>query len=357
MFTGQWADLPFEVIVQKAKSFGYDGVELACWGDHFEVDKALSDDKYVREKRDFLEQHGMKCVRNAEAHGWMRSEVAIEGMLYQGEALYFSGAVRPALDCLQLRMQLCRLALGESIQFDLVQDRLSWTQLVATQGAFVVGNDAYVRMLRDLRMGHAQRCRGAIEAMSLSLEDVTAAQAPNVVRPILAAEVFSGSEDHRIEPMLRGFLGSLRRNEVWFTEMQVRMLLVLHLQNAGREDEAATELEGVLASVERMPYERMVVDFPQVRPLLVRSKSATARRLLHAMQMRDASAARRPCDLSATEVRVLKLLALGHSVPRVAEEMHVSAETVGSHTKNMYRKLGVHNRVDALRIAKEGGVV
>lgn len=61
LFTGQWADLPFEVIVQKAKSFGYDGVELACWGDHFDVEKALSNDKYVREKRAFLEQHGMQC--------------------------------------------------------------------------------------------------------------------------------------------------------------------------------------------------------------------------------------------------------------------------------------------------------
>ena len=41
LFTGQWADLPFETICKKAKSFGYDGVELACWGDHFDVDKAL----------------------------------------------------------------------------------------------------------------------------------------------------------------------------------------------------------------------------------------------------------------------------------------------------------------------------
>ncbi|MFN3705905.1 MAG: sugar phosphate isomerase/epimerase family protein [Thermoflexales bacterium] len=61
LFTGQWADLPFEVIVQKAKSFGYDGVELACWGDHFDVEQALSDDGYVRRKRDFLAQHGMQC--------------------------------------------------------------------------------------------------------------------------------------------------------------------------------------------------------------------------------------------------------------------------------------------------------
>jgi sugar phosphate isomerase/epimerase len=41
LFTGQWADLPFETVCKKAKSFGYDGLELACWGDHFEVNKAF----------------------------------------------------------------------------------------------------------------------------------------------------------------------------------------------------------------------------------------------------------------------------------------------------------------------------
>ena len=48
LFTGQWADLPFETICHKAKQFGYDGVELACWGDHFEVDKALKDKNYCQ---------------------------------------------------------------------------------------------------------------------------------------------------------------------------------------------------------------------------------------------------------------------------------------------------------------------
>ncbi len=46
LFTGQWADLPFETVCQKAKQFGYDGIELPCWGDHFEVDKALKDKGY-----------------------------------------------------------------------------------------------------------------------------------------------------------------------------------------------------------------------------------------------------------------------------------------------------------------------
>jgi sugar phosphate isomerase/epimerase len=60
LFTGQWADLTLDTICAKAKSFGYDGVEIACWGDHFEVDKALSDDAYIRSRHDILEKHGLK---------------------------------------------------------------------------------------------------------------------------------------------------------------------------------------------------------------------------------------------------------------------------------------------------------
>ncbi|HNW57974.1 MAG TPA: sugar phosphate isomerase/epimerase [Bacteroidales bacterium] len=58
IFTGQWADLPFETVCQKAKSFGYDGLEIACWGDHFEVNKA--DESYCRKKRDILDKYGLK---------------------------------------------------------------------------------------------------------------------------------------------------------------------------------------------------------------------------------------------------------------------------------------------------------
>src|SRR5512137_1266722 len=61
LFTGQWADLPLAVLAQKASAWGYDGLELACWGDHFEVDKALEDDGYVRRKRDLLAQHNLGC--------------------------------------------------------------------------------------------------------------------------------------------------------------------------------------------------------------------------------------------------------------------------------------------------------
>ena len=60
LFTGQWADLPLEDLCKKAVEFGYDGLELACWGDHFEVKQALEDDTYCSRKRDLLEKHGLQ---------------------------------------------------------------------------------------------------------------------------------------------------------------------------------------------------------------------------------------------------------------------------------------------------------
>ena len=58
LFTGQWADLGIETICQKAVEFGYDGLELACWGDHFEVEKATA--AYCKNKRQLLDQYGLK---------------------------------------------------------------------------------------------------------------------------------------------------------------------------------------------------------------------------------------------------------------------------------------------------------
>ena len=61
LFTGQWADLPLERVAELASGWGFDGLELACWGDHFEVDKALADDRYVEERRALLDKYDLKC--------------------------------------------------------------------------------------------------------------------------------------------------------------------------------------------------------------------------------------------------------------------------------------------------------
>lgn len=59
LFTGQWADLPFEEICRLAASWGYDGLEIACSGDHFDVERAVSDPGYVADRLAILDRHGL----------------------------------------------------------------------------------------------------------------------------------------------------------------------------------------------------------------------------------------------------------------------------------------------------------
>lgn len=61
LFTGQWADLPLETLAQKAGEWGFDGLELACWGDHFEVDKAIADSGYAQSRWDILKRYHLEC--------------------------------------------------------------------------------------------------------------------------------------------------------------------------------------------------------------------------------------------------------------------------------------------------------
>lgn len=61
LFTGQWADLTLQEVARKASEWGFDGLELACWGDHFEVDRALAEDGYVQSRWDILNQYNLKC--------------------------------------------------------------------------------------------------------------------------------------------------------------------------------------------------------------------------------------------------------------------------------------------------------
>ena len=61
LFTGQWADLRFVDLVPMTAGWGFDGLELACWGDHFDVAAALADDDYCRDRRALLDQNGLGC--------------------------------------------------------------------------------------------------------------------------------------------------------------------------------------------------------------------------------------------------------------------------------------------------------
>lgn len=58
LFTGQWADLPFEEVARLAGSWGFDGLEIACWGDHLDASR-WDDADYVAGRREILARNGL----------------------------------------------------------------------------------------------------------------------------------------------------------------------------------------------------------------------------------------------------------------------------------------------------------
>jgi sugar phosphate isomerase/epimerase len=61
LFTGQWADMPISELAAKAGEWGFDGLELACWGDPLRRREPLRDPSYARGQRELLERHGLQC--------------------------------------------------------------------------------------------------------------------------------------------------------------------------------------------------------------------------------------------------------------------------------------------------------
>ncbi|MBI2803388.1 MAG: sugar phosphate isomerase/epimerase [Planctomycetes bacterium] len=62
LFSGQWMHSPLDELARKLGDWGYHGLELCCWGDHFEVQRALSEDEYCQQKLDLLARHDLQVL-------------------------------------------------------------------------------------------------------------------------------------------------------------------------------------------------------------------------------------------------------------------------------------------------------
>lgn len=60
LFTGQWADLPLSELAPRARQMGFDGLELACWGDHLDVSQGATDQTYCDAQKKLLEDNGLQ---------------------------------------------------------------------------------------------------------------------------------------------------------------------------------------------------------------------------------------------------------------------------------------------------------
>ena len=160
--------------------------------------------------------------------------------------------------------------------------------------------------------------------------------------------------------------------------IEVLSLKALALQAHGDADQALTSLKGALDIAEPGGFVRIFVDEGERMLQLLRQAAtqgiapAYVRQLIAAFDssvQKDLegspghasvpSAAIQPLvePLSERELDVLRLLATGMSNPEIAQALYVATSTVRSHLKNIYSKLNVHKRWDAVHRAEELGLL
>ena len=160
--------------------------------------------------------------------------------------------------------------------------------------------------------------------------------------------------------------------------IEVQALKALALQALGSLDQALASLEAALAIAEPGGFVRILVD--EGEPMLQLLRQAATRgiapeytsKLVAAFEppaygapaATSAEPQRQPPlvqpliePLSERELEVLRLLATGLSNPEIAQRLYIATSTVRSHLKNIYGKLNVHRRWDAVHRAEELGLL
>ncbi|MGY1781974.1 LuxR C-terminal-related transcriptional regulator [Geodermatophilus sp. SYSU D01036] len=144
--------------------------------------------------------------------------------------------------------------------------------------------------------------------------------------------------------------------------LDVLVVRALAEQARGDLSAALRALRRALALAEPQGHVRAFTDEGAPMALLLRAAAAQgagagrARRLLTSLDTRgDRAPVPAPLvdPLSAREVDVLRLLGSDLDGPDIARELFVSINTVRTHTKNIYAKLGVTNRRAAVRRGEE----
>jgi LuxR family maltose regulon positive regulatory protein len=182
---------------------------------------------------------------------------------------------------------------------------------------------------------------------------------------MLLARYAADRADRSIQEVTRLLERLLRAAEAGQrTGSVIEILVVQALAHQAREDvpAALASLQRAVTLAEPEGYIRIFADEgpPMASLLRAVSKQGTApryvRRLLAAINKSEDST---PANngliepLSARELDVLRLLGTDLDGPEIARKLIVSLNTVRTHTRNVYAKLGVNNRRAAVRRAKE----
>jgi LuxR family maltose regulon positive regulatory protein len=303
------------------------------WGDLEAATQHLLTSQKLGEQTMLTNWPHRLCVSRArlkEAQGDLDGALAL---LNEAERVYIRGPlpdVRPVA-ALKARIWLKQGRLANT---------LGW---VREQGLSVNDDIRYTREFEHITFARVLIATGKGDRAAGSLEEAT-----RLLGRLLQAAETSGR------------MGSV---------IQIRLVLALAFQNQDNLPQALAQLERALALAEPKGYVRIFVDEGDAMRLLIEKQSRNRDHPLNGYSNKLLAAFTQSVavpksaiihqisdmidPLSERELEVLKLLRTELSGPEIAKQMIVSLNTLRTHTKSIFNKLGVNNRRAAIRHAEE----
>ena len=281
---------------------------------------------------------------------WRQADALLEGYIHLARALQAIGDADGALSAIQEAKQVA-------------SDVSPW---------FVVYAEAYEARLW-LAQGDVATAALWAQESGLSIDDDLSFQYEFIYRTLARILVTQSRSDPtgRLLDEALGLLAQLLQVvEVvgaMGSAIEILVLQAMALQAQGEGDQALTALERALSLAEPEGFVRIFIDEGAPMGRLLRqaiahgSAADYAGKLLAALEKetKDERQIEQPCPsplvepLSERELEVLRLLTTHLSSTEIAKELCISVNTTRSHIKNIYSKLNVHRRVEAIQRAEE----
>ncbi len=321
-----------------------------------------------------------QAVRIAEAHGWRDDPAIVTALATGAIALLFLGRFDAAERWLEraertLRPDgepgtelvvhyargLLRLAQGrleEALEAFRAAERMQ--ALLHGQHALAVASRA--RLIEtQARMGELASARGALAEVSEQARETAEIREAAAVIHLAAGEPEQAFDV--LAPVIEGVTPSIHRSSA-ITEAFALNAAACERLGDRRAAEASLERALELAEPEKIVLPFVLAPVHELLSRLSRRRGAHATLLRMILDVRVGASPRALSDgvtlleaLSEAELRVVRYLPSGLKAPEIAAELGVSANTVRTHIRHIYAKLGAHDRNEAVARARELGLI
>jgi LuxR family maltose regulon positive regulatory protein len=326
-----------------------------------------------------------EAITLAESHGWGESHVVAPALVSLGGKLVWSGEYDEAENLLERAEKALRSDIEPATsllwhfvrgrlhaargEWDRALERLRSAEEMQTLLVSVHARAIQVRALvivTQVRLGMLDEAGESADAIEDEAEPWS-----ELLTSLALVRHAQGRPQEAIDalaPVLDGSTPVIHESPVIraFAIVQAQMVAACAWMELGdrRASEAAVEQALALAEPSRLVFPFAIApgrELLERHPRHATAHAALLTNILDILQRGSGAAPSRAAEhaqpLSPSELRVLGYMPSNLSSPEIAGELILSVNTVKTHMRHIYRKLGAHNRSEAVRIARELGLL